>query len=278
MPRVDLRFRVVQPGGAVRWVHHESELVVDQHGLAVRWIKTYRDETEAYEAAESFKLVFEDNPVPMWLFDPETLKFLAVNDAAVIHYGYDRGSFLKLTLLDIVPQRDRDAIEQAIRNRPGAGGSPNHLWQHFKADGTEIDVLAPHHVLRPARAACGDHGCDGEAPGRGTHRPYGASRCADRFAKPFLFHAWTKPCCACAGIGTRLPALLTNEAITEYGRPSSSILALCYPTEIWPTSCVRGQDRRSDHPAPKGQRTSAKLEISAILRHLLWCARPVGWA
>jgi diguanylate cyclase (GGDEF)-like protein/PAS domain S-box-containing protein len=141
MPRVDLRFRIAQPGGAVRWVHHESELVLDQHGLAVRWIGTYRDETEAYEAEESFKLVFEDNPVPMWLFDPDTLKFLAVNDAAVIHYGYDRGSFLKLTLLDIVPQRDRDAIEQAIRNRPSADGGPSHLWQHFKADGTEIDVL-----------------------------------------------------------------------------------------------------------------------------------------
>ncbi len=141
MPRVDLRFRIVQPGGAVRWVHHESELVLDQHGLAVRWIGTYRDVTEAYEAEELFKLVFEDNPVPMWLFDPETLKFLAVNDAAVVHYGYDRGPFLKLTLLDIVPQRDRDAIEQAIRNNPGAGGNPSHLWQHFKADGTEIDVL-----------------------------------------------------------------------------------------------------------------------------------------
>ena len=50
MPRVSLRFRIVQPGGAVRWVHHESELVLDQHGAAVRWIGTYRDVTEAYEA------------------------------------------------------------------------------------------------------------------------------------------------------------------------------------------------------------------------------------
>jgi PAS domain S-box-containing protein len=63
--------------------------------------------TEAYEAEESLKLVFEDNPVPMWLFDPETLKFLAVNDAALVHYGYDRETFLKLTLLDLVPQRAR---------------------------------------------------------------------------------------------------------------------------------------------------------------------------
>jgi len=79
MPRVDLRFRIVQPGGAVRWVHHESEMVLDQHGVAARWIGTYKDVTEAFEAEESFKLVFEDNPVPMWLFDPETLKFLAVS-------------------------------------------------------------------------------------------------------------------------------------------------------------------------------------------------------
>ncbi|MGH6935103.1 MAG: putative bifunctional diguanylate cyclase/phosphodiesterase, partial [Methylocella sp.] len=141
MPRVDLRFRIVQPDGAVRWVHHESELVLDQHGAAARWIGTYRDVTEAFEAEESFKLVFEDNPVPMWLFDPETMKFLAVNDAAVVHYGYPRESFLKLTLLDIVPQRDRDAIEHAIRNRPVAGGGPSHIWQHFKADGTKIDVI-----------------------------------------------------------------------------------------------------------------------------------------
>jgi diguanylate cyclase (GGDEF)-like protein/PAS domain S-box-containing protein len=141
VPRVDRRFRIVQPGGAVRRVHHESELVMDQRGEAVRWIGTYRDVTEAFEAEESFKLVFEDNPVPMWLFDPETLKFMAVNDAAVAHYGYNRGSFLKLTLLDIMPERDRDAIKHAIRNNPSAGGSPSQLWQHVKADGTEIDVL-----------------------------------------------------------------------------------------------------------------------------------------
>ncbi|MGH6851151.1 MAG: EAL domain-containing protein [Methylocella sp.] len=140
-PRVDLRFRIVQPGGAVRRVHHESELVLDQQGAAVRWIGTYRDVTEAYEAEESLKLVFEDNPGPMWLFNPETLKFLAVNDAAIVLYGYDREAFMELSLLDIVPQRDRDAVKHAIRNNPAPDGSPSRVWQHVKADGTEIDVL-----------------------------------------------------------------------------------------------------------------------------------------
>ena len=141
-PRVDLHFRIVQPGGAVRRVHHESELVLDQHGAAVRWIGTYKDVTEAYEAEESFKLVFEGNPVPMWLFDPETLKFLAVNDAVIAHYGYDKEFLLALTLLDILPQKDRDNVKNAIRNTPQlSGGDPSHVWQHVKADGTAIDVL-----------------------------------------------------------------------------------------------------------------------------------------
>ena len=64
-----------------------------------------------------------------------------MNNAAIAHYGYDRELFLKLTLLDIVPQQDRDPIKQAIRNSSDAGGSPSHVWQHVKADGTEIDVL-----------------------------------------------------------------------------------------------------------------------------------------
>ncbi|HEX3495598.1 MAG TPA: sensor domain-containing diguanylate cyclase [Methylocella sp.] len=50
MQRVSLRFRIVQPGGAVKRVYHESELVLDRQGAAVRWIGTYRDVTEAYEA------------------------------------------------------------------------------------------------------------------------------------------------------------------------------------------------------------------------------------
>ena len=140
-PRVALRFRVVQPGGEVRLVHHESELVLDQTGAAIRWIGTYKDVTEAVVAEESFRLLFEGNPVPMWLFDPDTLNFLAVNDASVVHYGYERASFLQMTLLHLVPQEDRQNLKDAIRNNPSEGASPSRVWQHVKADGTEIDVI-----------------------------------------------------------------------------------------------------------------------------------------
>ncbi|HTV32012.1 MAG TPA: diguanylate cyclase [Methylocella sp.] len=141
LPCASLRFRIVRPGGAVGWVRHEAELVLDQHGVPVRWIGTYTDVTTVVKAEESFRLLFEANPVPMLLFDPENMKFLAVNDAAVDHYGYDREAFLNLTLLSIMRQEDRDKLKAAIQNTPNLGeGGPSHVWQHIKADGTEIDV------------------------------------------------------------------------------------------------------------------------------------------
>jgi PAS domain S-box-containing protein len=48
--------------------------------------------------ADAYRLLFEDNPEPMWLFDAETFAFLIVNDAAVRKYGYSREEFLVPTM------------------------------------------------------------------------------------------------------------------------------------------------------------------------------------
>src|SRR6202021_1485331 len=50
-----------------------------------------------------FRLLFAHNPLPMWVYDLETLRFLEVNDAAIAHYGYSREEFLGLNLSDIRP-------------------------------------------------------------------------------------------------------------------------------------------------------------------------------
>lgn len=102
---------------------------------------TLTDVSDLKAREESFRLLFEGNPVPMFLCDTGTLAFLAVNEAAIAHYGYDRGLFLTLTLLDIVPQTDRENIRHAIGHGLNLGGGPTHPWQHVKADGTPIDVL-----------------------------------------------------------------------------------------------------------------------------------------
>jgi PAS domain S-box-containing protein len=59
-----------------------------------------------YLREERYRLLFDDNPQPMWLFDAETLAFLEVNNAAIENYGYSREEFLQMTILDIRPQED----------------------------------------------------------------------------------------------------------------------------------------------------------------------------
>lgn len=51
-----------------------------------------------------YRLLFNSHPQPMWVYDLETLNFLAVNDAAVAHYGYTRDEFLRMSIMDIGPR------------------------------------------------------------------------------------------------------------------------------------------------------------------------------
>ncbi len=66
------------------------------------WVATHEDITEAQRREESFRLLFESNPVPMWLIDNSTLAYVAVNEAAVLKYGYSRDAFLGMRLTDIL--------------------------------------------------------------------------------------------------------------------------------------------------------------------------------
>ncbi|WP_119271613.1 putative bifunctional diguanylate cyclase/phosphodiesterase [Taklimakanibacter deserti] len=90
-------------------------------------------------AAESFRLLFESSPVPMWVVERSSLKFLAVNAAAVEHYGYARDRFLNMTSLEIRPAYERQrALDDARNNFTRDSGEKD--WIHNKADGTEILV------------------------------------------------------------------------------------------------------------------------------------------
>ena len=95
---------------------------------------------------ESFRLLFEGNPVPMWLFDAATFRFLQVNDAAVQHYGYSREQFLGMSVFDIRPDGERDAARRVLEDVADAY-EPGQVWHHLKADGTKIDVYPYLRVL-----------------------------------------------------------------------------------------------------------------------------------
>ena len=63
----------------------------------------------------SYRLLFESNPNPMWIYDAETLAFLAVNDAAVDSYGWSREEFLELTIADIRVPEEVERLAAALR-------------------------------------------------------------------------------------------------------------------------------------------------------------------
>lgn len=85
--------------------------------------------------------LFEMNPVPMWIYDLEYLKFWRVNDAAVRKYGYTRDEFKEMTLKDIRPQEDLAKLEKAIDLvRKHKKLFSNGIYRHIKKDGTIIFV------------------------------------------------------------------------------------------------------------------------------------------
>ncbi len=86
-----------------------------------------------------YKALFESIPIPTWVFDPVTLRFLAVNDAAITRYGYARDEFLALTLEDIRPVEDLQRFREEVRDTTGL--SEYHgQWRHRTKSGEEFDV------------------------------------------------------------------------------------------------------------------------------------------
>ena len=98
------------------------------------------DITDLKRREDSFRLLFDSNPAPMWVYDSETLGFLAVNDAAVQHYGYAREEFLAMSILDIRPDQDHDGVRELAASRQAHRRVTNGTWRHRKKDGSLIEV------------------------------------------------------------------------------------------------------------------------------------------
>jgi PAS domain S-box-containing protein len=105
------------------------------------------------ESEENFRLMFDNNPLAMWVYDIETLRFLEVNEAATTRYGYSRDEFLQLKISDIRPSEDVPRLIQDVANtRPDL--QLTNQWRHLLKNGQIIDVEISSHTLlfdeRPA--------------------------------------------------------------------------------------------------------------------------------
>jgi PAS domain S-box-containing protein len=91
----------------------------------------------------AFRLFFERNPLPMWVLDDDTLRVLAVNEAAVAKYGWSRSEFLFKTINDLRPPEEADRLQhyrERVRCESSSGLNQTIQWKHRTKSGAVIEV------------------------------------------------------------------------------------------------------------------------------------------
>jgi PAS domain S-box-containing protein len=104
---------------------------------------------------DRYHQVFRHNPIPLFVFDSETLRYLAVNDAAVARYGYTEAEFLQMTLMDLRPESERAALRRELAKTERGGLIFGGRWKHQRKDGSifPVEIYAHSTIFggRPAR-------------------------------------------------------------------------------------------------------------------------------
>ncbi len=123
----------------------DLEVAEELAGRATLAIENAMLHREAIEAGRRFQLLFSAHPQPMWLFDAETLHFLAVNDAAVRQYGYSANEFEKMTIMDLLPREDAPLPIVPVERTDARSGVA--YARHQRKDGTIVEMELVSHQL-----------------------------------------------------------------------------------------------------------------------------------
>jgi two-component system cell cycle sensor histidine kinase/response regulator CckA len=140
--------------------HYQNQHAYDQRDLEfldsvgghiALAIERRRAEEELRKSESMLSLLFEHNPLPTWLYDVETLRFLRVNQAAVGQYGYSQEEFERMTILEIRPGTERAKAETYLLEMK-AETEEHGFWLHLGKDGKAFEVeLISHELLYAGR-------------------------------------------------------------------------------------------------------------------------------
>jgi len=104
-----------------------------------------------------YRQLFESSPLPLWVYDLETLRFLDVNEVACAKYGWTRDEFLAMSILDIRPPEDARAVMDSVRDTPATAFNSG-IWRHRLKSGDFILVEITSHEMtfmgRATRFVC----------------------------------------------------------------------------------------------------------------------------
>jgi two-component system cell cycle sensor histidine kinase/response regulator CckA len=109
-------------------------------------IERRRAEEELRKSESMLSLLFERNPLPTWLYDVETLRFLRVNQAAVGQYGFSQGEFERMSILEIRPTAEREKVAAHLMQMK-AESEEHAFWLHQGKDGKTFEVEIISHEL-----------------------------------------------------------------------------------------------------------------------------------
>ncbi|MGM0566369.1 MAG: PAS domain-containing protein [Bacteroidota bacterium] len=105
-----------------------------------QYVRAMRESEEKQRNQEkNYRYIFENNPHPMWVYDEETLRFLDVNDTAVVKYGYTKEEFYQMTLLDIRPREEQERLRENVRTSNGRIQRSGY-WKHLLKSGEVVYV------------------------------------------------------------------------------------------------------------------------------------------
>ncbi len=101
---------------------------------------------ELEASRQGFSILFSNHPQPMWVYDLETARFLAVNEAAVARYGYSADEFQTMSLFDICPENEVERLKKALET-PRMMLQESGIWQHQDRKGILFPVQITSHTL-----------------------------------------------------------------------------------------------------------------------------------
>lgn len=149
---VDLEFRIIL-NGTIMWVSDRKSPVFDSRGKLCAVVGISSDITDKKQAElvlmdseYTYRYLFLNNPNPLWIYDRETLAFLAVNNAAISEYGYTEEEFLSMKITDIRPQEEVPRLLSAVR-KVIMNYSRTEGWKHLTKHGEILDVIISGHGI-----------------------------------------------------------------------------------------------------------------------------------
>ncbi len=154
-------YKIITPRGENRVIEAFGCGELDSDGNVIRIYGTAQDISERKKIEKSleksnqkYKYLFQNNPVPLFIFDFATLQIVDCNIEALLLYGYTRENFLKLTILDIRPKEDIDLILEATSSEEKYGKIHKKIWRHKKKNGDLFYVDVTAHIIDYENRKC----------------------------------------------------------------------------------------------------------------------------